>query len=112
MNDTIYADSNLGKRLDKIRKKESRCLSYKGNVVPLVTKITLGRNENNDVIIDDPLASRNHAVIQKINNNYFIKDYNSTNGTFVNEKEIPKDKYLKLKKNDVIRIGRIELTIL
>jgi pSer/pThr/pTyr-binding forkhead associated (FHA) protein len=108
---TILVDSNLGKRLDKIRKQEKRFLSYKGNMVPLIAKITLGRNPNNDIVIDDPLASRNHAIIQKIKSEYFIKDLNSSNGTFVNNKEIPKDKYLQIQKNDVIRIGRIEMNM-
>jgi pSer/pThr/pTyr-binding forkhead associated (FHA) protein len=112
MKDTILIDSHLGKRLNKIRKKEKRCLSYKGNIVPLITQITLGRDTSNNVIIEDPMASRNHAIIQKIKHDFYIRDMHSTNGTYVNETLIPEEKYLKLRKNDIIRIGRTELTIL
>ena len=110
MDETIRGESNLGQRLGKLPKSESSFLVFKGKSIPVVARITMGRAENNHIIIDDTLASRNHAVIQKIKNEYFIKDLNSTNGTCVNNEPVPKDKYVKLKMNDVIKIGRTELT--
>ena len=111
MDKTIYSDSNIGKRLDKIKKKESRCLWFKGEEIPLVSRITIGRDYSNSVVLDDRMVSRFHAIIQKIKNDYFVKDLNSSNGTYVNNKQVPKDKYVKLKENDMIRIGKYELTI-
>ena len=50
-------------------------------------------------------------MIQKIKNAYFLKDENSTNGTFVNGKRIPNDKYIKLNSGDKITIGNMHLVI-
>jgi ATP-dependent protease HslVU (ClpYQ) ATPase subunit len=109
--DTVINDSNLGQRLEKLSKTEAMYLVFAGKNIPLITKISIGRSRKNDIIIDDILASRFHAVIQKIKSEFFIKDTDSTNGTFLNDKELPKDKYVKLKENDIIKIGRTELNI-
>ena len=61
--------------------------------------------------MDNKLASRHHAVIQKIKDAYFIKDAGSTNGTFVNNTIIPKEKYVKLHKGDKITIGNTSIVI-
>ncbi|MBN1699153.1 MAG: FHA domain-containing protein [Spirochaetales bacterium] len=110
MDETLHAESNIGKRLNKLRKLEKRCLLFKGNVIPIVTEITIGRDRSNCIVVEDNMVSRFHAVIQKIKNAYFIKDLKSTNGTKVNGVDVPKDKYIKLKKCDVIQIGRTDFT--
>jgi hypothetical protein len=109
--DTIIKDSHLGQRLEKIAKTEAMYLVFEGKNIPLVTKITIGRSKKNDIVIDDVMASRFHAEIHKIKNEYFIKDMDSTNGTLINNYKIPKDKYVKLSENDMIKIGRTELSI-
>lgn len=112
MDDTIIHDSNLGKRLDKIPKAEAMYVRFGGENIPMVSKITIGRSRSNNICIDDDnMVSREHAVIQKINKSFFIKDLGSTNGTKVNNEQIPQDKYVRLQPKDVIRIGRTELTI-
>ena len=109
---TIVTDSPIGRHLDKI--SESRPASYlifNKKRIDLVAKITIGREYDNDVVIDNKLASRHHAVIQKIKDAYFIKDENSTNGTFVNDRRIPEGKYIKLNKGDKITIGTMQLVM-
>ncbi len=66
-------------------------------------QISVGRNPNNDIHIDNPAVSSSHAVIRKIMQTYCIEDLGSTNGTFVNEKKI--DKYELLDGDEVI-IGK------
>jgi len=112
MDETIHVNSTLGQRLAKIKKTDSRALVFKGAKIPLVSTITLGRSRSNDVTIDDGMVSRRHCLIQKIKDNFFIKDLKSANGTYVNSLRVPADKYIKLKKNDIIRLGKTELTIL
>ena len=109
MDETIRGKSNLGERLNKLPKKENCFLMFEDKKIPISAKITIGRAETNDIIVDDTMASRFHAVIQKINDDYFIKDLNSTNGTIVNKEAVPKDKYVKLNCDDVIFIGRTKL---
>ena len=79
--------------------------------IELVAKISIGRDSDNDIVVDNKLASRHHAMIQKIKNAYFLKDENSTNGTFVNGNRIPNDKYIKLNSGDKITIGNMHLVI-
>jgi hypothetical protein len=46
-------------------------------------QITLGRDPGNDIVINDPQVSRQHARITRQGNLMVIEDAGSTNGTFV-----------------------------
>lgn len=51
--------------------------------------IKIGRDNSNDIAINEPRISRNHAIITDLKDgNYEIKDLGSTNGTFVNGERI------------------------
>ena len=84
---------------------------FNNKKVDLVAKITIGRESDNTVVVDNKLASRHHALIQKIKDAYFIRDEDSTNGTFVNGVRIPSGKYVKLNRGDKITIGNMSLVI-
>jgi pSer/pThr/pTyr-binding forkhead associated (FHA) protein len=66
-------------------------------------RITIGRRQNNDIVIDNLSVSGLHATIVTIGKDAFLEDANSTNGTLVNLK--PVRKHL-LNEDDVIEIGR------
>ncbi len=66
----------------------------------------LGRDSDNDIVLDDEGVSRHHAKIEKKKNHFFIVDLDSANGTIVNGKKRNK---VKLKHEDLIIIGRIQL---
>lgn len=73
-------------------------------------KISIGRNEENDVILAHSSISRVHASIEKRSDSEFIiTDEGSTNGTFVNGKKI--SGHLKISPMDNIIIGRFQLTL-
>jgi pSer/pThr/pTyr-binding forkhead associated (FHA) protein len=108
---TILYQSTVGQRLSKVRKPGTMFLVYQGRRIPIVSRITLGRDPGNAVVVEDILASRRHAVIQKVQDQYFIEDLASTNGTFVNGKPVPPGKYLRLHPQDIILIGRTELSL-
>lgn len=69
-------------------------------------QLTIGRNPDNDIIIDNMAVSGNHAVIESVGTNFVLRDLESTNGIFVNQK---KTNMHKLEHNDVISIGKHEL---
>jgi pSer/pThr/pTyr-binding forkhead associated (FHA) protein len=53
------------------------------------TVVKIGRDKSNDIVINEPRISRNHAIITDLGNKiYEIKDLGSTNGTFVNGERI------------------------
>ena len=54
-------------------------------VFPLTESvINIGRRLDNQLVIDDPRISRNHAQLRSIKGRFVIFDLNSTGGTFVN----------------------------
>lgn len=53
------------------------------------TVIKIGRDKSNDIQINEPRISRNHAIITHLGDGKFdIRDLGSTNGTFVNGERI------------------------
>ncbi len=71
--------------------------------------ITLGRGQDNDVVLPDHSVSRNHARLTKTKKGYLIADLGSFNGTKVNGKSVQS---ILLKGDDEIKIGVIKLTFL
>ena len=69
-------------------------LIYNGNRINSISvsqsksKVNIGRNENNDLIVSSNIISGNHAIIELINNILYITDNNSSNGTFINNQRI------------------------
>ena len=45
---------------------------------------TLGRDVNNAIVIDDPFASAEHAILTFRGRGWYVEDLESTNGTYVN----------------------------
>jgi len=68
--------------------------------------MSLGRTEDNGVVLPDPNISRRHATVEKRGGDYFVVDQNSTNGTWVNEK---RDSEAVLNEGDVVRLGSTRL---
>ncbi len=65
--------------------------------------VTIGREPNNTIQIEDEAVSRTHTRVFYENNQWLIEDQNSTNGTFINFKRIQKQ---EIKNSDVISIGK------
>ena len=71
-------------------------------------EITIGRGTNNDIQIDNLAVSQVHAKIIKQSDHYTLEDLKSTNGTFLNDKQIKK---ADLNPNDMVLIGKHTLEI-
>lgn len=73
-------------------------------------RLTLGRRPDNDLQLDDPAVSGQHAVIVTVGNDQILEDLRSTNGTLLNDKPLLKKTILI--NNDVFQIGPFSLTYL
>jgi hypothetical protein len=67
---------------------------------------TLGRSSSSDIEVDDPFASSAHARIFPRGDFMFIEDVGSTNGTYLNGRQVRQPE--QLKPADSIRIGDTE----
>ena len=77
-----------------------------GERVDVNDGITLGRSPSAGLQIDDPFASSAHARIFPRGQFMYIEDMGSTNGTFLNGRQLRKPEQLKVA--DSIRIGDTE----
>jgi hypothetical protein len=72
-------------------------------------KQTVGRRAGNDIVIDDPSVSAEHAWIINHDSHYTILNTLSTNGTFVNDKRVHE---ATLSHGDSVRLGQAEFVFL
>ena len=66
---------------------------------------SIGRGQHNDIGIDNNFVSHEHACITLYNNEYWLADLHSTNGTWLNGTRI-KDEVV-LHAGDIIKIGDV-----
>ena len=79
-----------------------------GQTVPLTRKLTiLGREIDNDIVIDDEMASRHHAEIYWDHGHPQLRDRDSFNGTLVNRQVV--HGAVPLKTGDVLEFGTHKL---
>jgi ABC-type multidrug transport system ATPase subunit/pSer/pThr/pTyr-binding forkhead associated (FHA) protein len=95
--------SNVDKR--KLIVKEG---SQSGETYSLeLNEIVLGREPGVEIQIDSPGVSRRHARLSRQNNQYFLEDLGSSNGTFLNGERLEKPR--RVKHGDQIRLGQTVL---
>jgi hypothetical protein len=71
--------------------------------------VLLGRDPNCKIHIPDETISAQHARLYLIDQNWWIHDLNSTNGTFLNDERI--EQPCILTDNDMLQVGSIKLII-
>jgi pSer/pThr/pTyr-binding forkhead associated (FHA) protein len=87
-------------------------LKLRGNVIREIlisaeTILTIGRDQSNDLVLDNPAVSRFHARIIKEQWLFYIEDLDSANGTCLNG--VKMIMALPLSNNDIIAISKYEL---
>ncbi|MGV8893298.1 MAG: FHA domain-containing protein [Burkholderiaceae bacterium] len=69
-------------------------------------RITIGRRSSNDIVIDNLAISGQHAAITTIQNDSFLEDLGSTNGTQVNGQPVKRH---FLQNGDIIELAKYRI---
>jgi pSer/pThr/pTyr-binding forkhead associated (FHA) protein len=68
--------------------------------------ISIGREKDADIFLDDVTVSRQHAILERSESIYTVSDTGSLNGTYLNGKSVLSE---ELTDGDVLQIGRFKL---
>lgn len=81
-------------------------------IVLLQDQYTVGKlSTEADLVIQEPSVSRIHANIQRNNGAYFVRDLNSTNGTFINERRLMIHECVRIQPGDTIAFARAQYRV-
>ena len=69
-------------------------------------RLTVGRRPDSDIFLDDVTVSRDHAIVVRRGNEFFLDDCGSLNGTYVNRRRIESH---RLTDGDELQIGKYKL---
>lgn len=72
-------------------------------------RVSIGRADNNSIVLADAQVSRHHAVLERTGLHLFLQDCSSTNGTFVDGQRITGP--TRLNYGSVIGVGTFRLTV-
>lgn len=70
--------------------------------VTVSESLSVGRGSDNDVVLGSKQVSRNHAVLSVLDGQLYVKDLDSSNGTFINNERIEGNMSSLLQANDTI----------
>lgn len=76
---------------------------------PVGDEVSIGRSPGSDIFLDDITVSRNHALLVKKDDGYYIQDQGSLNGTYVNRARVETQ---RLFDGDQLQIGKYKLTFI
>lgn len=111
-NTTSIIEPETSRELISLRRYQLVVVSKDGNrrkyELGKKKSVKIGKKSDNDiVVVIDKTISRNHAEIQLTNDNqYLIKDLNSTNGTLINGMKV---KEAFLSQGDLIQVGETSI---
>jgi hypothetical protein len=69
----------------------------------------LGRDVNNAIVIDDPFASADHAVLTYRGRSWYLEDLGSTNGSYVNGRRV--EGVSPMGFGDELQIGQVRMRL-
>ena len=72
-------------------------------------RMSVGRRPDSYIFLDDITVSRDHAVIVRRGDDYFLDDLGSLNGTYVNRSRIESH---RLSDGDELQVGKYKLAFL
>jgi two-component system cell cycle response regulator len=113
-NETLVRESKTLKlKLREARKSEACLVIVLGK--PLGKRFALssktmviGRGSECEIPVPDNSLSRTHAqVLKKENGRFYVSDFNSTNGTYLNDQKLAPGKAIEVKNGDLLKMGNM-----
>jgi hypothetical protein len=81
-----------------------------GESFPLAgDRLSVGRRPDADIFLDDVTVSRDHAILVRRGEDYYLDDCGSLNGTYVNRHRIESH---RLSDGDELQVGKYKLAYL
>ncbi len=74
------------------------------------TILRIGRQENQDIVLNHPSISKQHAEVYTSRQGWVVRDIGSTTGTFVNGVRVGQKEW-KLHRQDVLQCGALSLSV-
>lgn len=104
INMTFKADSSL---LPPVRARAATAAIARADRIPR-SGLNIGRTSDNEIVVNDPMASRRHARLVPDREGLALEDLNSANGTFVNGR---REQRTILRERDIVTIGNIDFVV-
>lgn len=73
--------------------------------------LSVGRGSDNDIVLGSKAVSRNHALLSVLNAELYVKDLDSSNGTFVNDERIEANKSVLLQAEDKLGFAGFDFQV-
>jgi pSer/pThr/pTyr-binding forkhead associated (FHA) protein len=93
-----------------VKKIISTKLYPQNSSLPIIEAIkkdtmSLGRDKNNDIVIDNSNISREHLLVSVLGTKVVVIDLDSTNGTYIDGKKLKAHQKTQLQKNQNLMVG-------
>jgi pSer/pThr/pTyr-binding forkhead associated (FHA) protein len=83
---------------------------HQGKSIPIpVAQFLIGRDEGCQLRPSSPAISKRHCAILTKSGKVFLRDFGSTNGTFVNDQQVSGE--VEVKNDDKLRVGPLEFVL-
>lgn len=111
--DTVRLEDYIVGRLRLINdENEGAEATENSEWVEIKERIYVGRNENLvDVYISNPSVGKVHCEIWKVGREFFLRDLNSANGTYINDERVIPEHNFILKSGDILKFSTQEAII-
>ncbi len=75
------------------------------------SSVLIGRSTESNILLKSPLVSKKHSEVVRRGVEFFLRDLNSNNGTFLNQVKLSTGGEVVLKNDDIVKVEPFELVV-